>query len=183
MIPPNSDKKKEGIWPVIELMYGKFSGLGPLQIQHVDEITKYNNFLGQIIKHIRESADEPANVSVNYCQNAVIKATGDVAIRGSGAYHSKIHSGGKINIKGSCRGGKIYGGTKIIAEALGSEMGVPTLVTVPIDGKIMAEELYPNVVLGIGGHKLKNTELKKYVQFVFENEIVEQLLLRRDLLC
>ncbi len=183
MIPPNSDKKKEGIWPVIELMYGKFSGLGPLQIQHVDEITKYNNFLGQIIKHIRESADEPANVSVNYCQNAVLKATGDVAIRGSGAYHSKIHSGGKINIKGSCRGGKIYGGTKIIAEALGSEMGVPTLVTVPIDGKIMAEELYPNVVLGIGGHKLKNTELKKYVQFVFENEIVEQLLLRRDLLC
>ncbi|HZK56862.1 MAG TPA: FapA family protein [Clostridia bacterium] len=183
MMPQENDRKKEGIWPVVELMYNKFSGLGPLQIQHIDEITKYKNFLDQIIKYIRESADEPANVSVNYCQNAVIKATGDVVIRGSGAYHSKIHSGGKINIRGFCRGGKIYGGTKIIAETLGSEMGVPTLVTVPVDGKIMAEELYPNVVLGIGGHKRKNTELKKYVQFVFKNEIVEQPLLRRDLLC
>ena len=76
MMPRDSDKKKEGIWPVVELMYTKFSGHGPLQIKSIDEITKYKNFLGRIIEYICEDLDEPADVKAGYCQNAVIKATG-----------------------------------------------------------------------------------------------------------
>ena len=72
-----------------------------------------------------------------------------------GTYHSKIHSAGEINIMGFCRGGEVCGGTKIVAKALGSEMNVPTLAMVSTDGKIIAEKLYPNVTLVIGGYKRK----------------------------
>ena len=173
MMPQDNDKKKEGIWPAIKLMYAKFSGIGPLQIKLIDEITKYKNFLNQIIGYIYEDSDEPANVKVNYCQNAIIKATGNVIIEGSGVYHSKIHGGGKVNIKGFCRGGEICGGTKIVARALGSETNVPTLATVSMGGEIMAQKLYPNVTLGIGGYRRKNIGLKKQVRLTSEDEIAE----------
>lgn len=176
IMPEDSNKKKEGIWPVIELMHTKLSGLGPLQIKFIDEIIKYKGFLDQIIEYIGEDMDEPADVNVNYSQNAIIKATGNVTIGSPGTYHSKIHSGGEIIIKGFCRGGEISGSTKIVAGALGAEMSVPTLAVVSADGKIIAERVYPNVTLGIGGYKRKNTELKSRVRFVFRDKIVEQLL-------
>lgn len=169
MMPQDSSKKKEGIWPAIELMYAKFSGLGPLQIKLIDEIIKYKNFLSQIIEYIYEDIDEPADVKVNYCQNAIIKATGNVTIGSLGTYHSKIHSAGEINIKGFCRGGEICGGTKIIVKTLGSEISVPTLAMVPMDGRIIVGELYPNVILGIGNHKRRSTKFKRHVQFVSED--------------
>lgn len=176
MLPQDENKKKEGIWPVIELMYSKLSGLGPLQIKHIDEITKYRDFLGQIIDYIGDDVDEPAHVSVSYCQNALIKATGNISIGRLGSYHSKIHGGGEIDIKGFCRGGEICGGTKIRAKTLGSEMSVPTLVVVAANGEIKADEAYPNVSLGIGGYKLKNTEFKKYVHLVLRDGNIEELL-------
>ena len=105
MMPQNNNKKRKEYGRLLNLCITNFRS-GPLQIRLIDEITKYREFLNEIIEYIYGDMDEPADVRVNYCQNAVIKATGDVTIGELGVYHSKIHSGGKINIKGFCREAK-----------------------------------------------------------------------------
>lgn len=170
------DSKNEGIWPVIELMYTKLSGLGPVTIQSIDEIAKYREFIEKIIMYVEEDTDTPADVRVNYCQNATIKASGSVIIGSSGVYHSNIHCGKEIYIKGFCRGGQVCAGRKVAAKEIGSVMSIPTLVAVSQGGKIIAGLIHTNVTLKVGGYERKNLALKKRIKITFKDRWIEELI-------
>lgn len=170
------DKGNQGIWPVIGLLHTRLTGLGPVNIKSIDEIVKYKEFMGKIIEYVEEDMDVPANVHVNYCQNATIKASGSVVIGSAGVYHSNIHCGKEIYANGFCRGGELCAGTKVVVKEVGSVMNIPTLVAVSQGGEIVAGLMHVNVTLKIGGYVRKNINLKKRVKITFKDKWIEDII-------
>jgi len=103
--------------------------------------------------------DNPeASIYTNYIQNSFVKATGDIIIRGKGAYNSTLEAGGKVvitGIPGVFRGGRIKSGKGVVVRELGSVGGSRVDIQVDEGGKITAGIVYDNVFINIGGRQLK----------------------------
>ncbi|MDW7675324.1 MAG: FapA family protein [Bacillota bacterium] len=167
------EENDQGVAKVIDLMNLKFIGLGPLAIKSINEVENFQVFIERVIETIRISVDIPANVTVGYCQNSQVEATGDVLILKEGMYHSKIFAGGQISIRSICRGGELYAQKKVTAKELGSETGAQTLVGVDEQGKIKAECIFPGVLLRFGTTLMKNQDMLKKVEMHFQNGFIK----------
>lgn len=173
-IMSKNDEKQE-LEKLFQLLISRLVGLGPLKIASIDEVIKYQVLLGKIINVIEESIDSPADVSVGYCQNAHVTASGNVKITGEGIFHSWIYAGSKIYLKGFCRGGELFATDEIVAGELGSAKCPQTLVGVGESGKIKAAQIYPNVTVNVGPVIRKNQDYLSNVIFSYEGELVKKL--------
>ena len=139
----------------IELMTGKLTGLGPLKIMSLDELTEIEKIVGEIIRIGQEALGSMASVTVKYAQNASIEATGSIFITGPGSYHTNIFAGRAVTITGICRGGFIRAVKEIAVSELGSTTSVATKVETNESGKIRAGRVYPNVYITVGRQTIK----------------------------
>lgn len=109
--------------------------------------------------------DNPeASIYANYIQNSFVEATGDIIVKGKGAYNSILEAGGSVKIvglPGVFRGGRIKASKGVVVRELGSIGGSRVDVQVDADGRISAEKVYDNVFINIGGRLLKlNKEMR-----------------------
>lgn len=115
------------------------------------KVGRLSNFYSKI--------DNPeASIYANYIQNSFVEATGDIIVKGKGAYNSILEAGGSVKITGLpgvFRGGRIKAGKSVIVRELGSVGGSRVDVQVDADGRISAERVYDNVFINIGGRLLK----------------------------
>ena len=120
--------------------------------------------LGRLCRFYNKLDHPVASISANYIQNSFAEATGDIIIKGKGAYNSILEAGGKVSITGIpgvFRGGRIKAGKRVEVRELGSVGGSRVDVQVDEDGIISAAKVYDNVFINIGGRLLKlNKEMR-----------------------
>ncbi|WLR52667.1 FapA family protein [Bacillus tianshenii] len=123
-----------------------------------DSREQIENLLEEIetLYQVSQTPVEPnAYISINYCLNSKIYCSGNVTIHGQGSYNSKIHSGGKLEIKGILRGGEVYGQYGVDVEESGTEVGVPTKISVPADQTIKIGTAKEGTTIKIGNVQYK----------------------------
>ncbi len=124
----------------------------------------------QLQEEIQHQLKFKADVLLNYCQNALIEATGDIVVSGPLAYNSHLYCGGQIKINGDCRGGILTAATKISAGVLGADAGVKTVARVNEGGVILADQFCPNAWIQIGNARHQIQEACYKLQFRFDGD-------------
>lgn len=163
-------KQSSTIWDALHMIGKKLVGLGPLEIASLEELHKYEEFIVKAINFVEEGIDKMVDVEVGACQNVTIEATGNIMIRSTGTYHSKIHSGKSVSINGFCRGGELSAKEKVIAKEIGSMACVATFVGVDQGGFIQANRIYPNVTYSVGAVLRKNQDELSMVKIQLNQE-------------
>ncbi len=126
---------------------------------------RYRELMEDLTSRLEECLESEADISVHYCQNAKIEATGSVAITGPLAYDCEVVAGNTLRMAGQCRSGSYTAQSAIYAKTVGSQgMGVATLV-VGEEGVIGARTFYPGVKLRIGPHETTIEEECRNRQF------------------
>lgn len=127
-----------------------FIGSGPLELQSIEAIKKLSDSLQGIADHLDGLLEFPASITVDYCQNGILEATGKILVTGSLVYGSDMVSGDRITILGECRGGSYRAKSGIRLGVVGSEGMGKTFLAVSEKGTIGAKMFCPGVYLKIG---------------------------------
>ncbi|WP_039282312.1 flagellar assembly protein A [Clostridium massiliodielmoense] len=131
----------------------KLIGSGPLNIKNINEIHLILIRMEKIIQDMDSQLTIPVTMSINYCQDCIIKSSGDVIITGKGEYISKIISHGNVEfVSGGsiARGGTIKATNEIRCKEVGSEGGVSTKLIVGSKGHIWVDVAYQNTKFKVG---------------------------------
>lgn len=146
-----SNKYLNGI--VIVILKVKLLDIAPLNIRHYTEISEIISALDENSKMLSYDLDEHHNVEINYSQDSQIQCTGNVYIHGKGEYISNIMANDSVIFTKSdsvARGGVIKATNMIKCGVVGSEVGVPTTLSVGVQGHIYVEVAYNNTALIVG---------------------------------
>ncbi|WP_047980860.1 FapA family protein [Ornithinibacillus contaminans] len=113
--------------------------------------------LNNLQKTMKELADlsqlpvEPnAYITISDTINSKLYCSGDISIIGKGCISSKVHAGGKLQVKGVVRGGEVYGRLGVTINEVGAISGVKTIVAVPKDQTIQIKKAFEGTILKIG---------------------------------
>ncbi|SDY22754.1 hypothetical protein SAMN05421736_101719 [Evansella caseinilytica] len=96
---------------------------------------------------------------VSNALNSNLYCSGDITITGKGCVNTKIYSGGVLTIKGTVRGGKVFGRLGVNVQKAGAEMGTATVIAVPDDQTIRMDTVLEGTTIKIGQmkHTFKET--------------------------
>lgn len=99
------------------------------------------------------------NITLRYCENSMIFASGSVIITGRGSYQSNIVAKNRIIFKDPTSvvlGGMLVAGKGIKAGIVGSSMGVSTYCkVVDANGKFDVVYCYPGTILNINNKRVE----------------------------
>jgi len=169
-----------------ELVYiikNKILNLGPLNIKNFEELNDVVTFIENKIAILSMKLTLPVNVVMDYCQDSIIKSSGNITFTGKGQYVSQIEASGSVifqNEKSVARGGFIKAGKEIKCKIVGGMGGVSTKLIVENHGNIWAEVAYPNTRFIIGAREyILDVASKKVHAFIDESRelVVDKLLL------
>ena len=173
VIPELKDLEQDSdinkIWLILHHTCNCFQGANPLSIKSISEVDTYLNCLSEICTWMEDVVSTPADIRVNYCQNAQLEATGNIIITGPLVYGCNMVAGANIEIVGSCRGGSYYATSCIKVKSAGLNERVKTALTVGSEGVIVAGTLNPGVNVGIGQGKMVIRDTRRNVQLKFED--------------
>ena len=127
--------------------------LGPLNIRNYEELNDAVSIIDNKIELISTNLTLPVDVVLDYCQDSIIKSSGNIIFTGKGQYVSQIEASNSIifqNDKSVARGGVIKAGREIRCKVVGGQGGVATKLIVENNGHIWAEVAYPNTRFIIG---------------------------------
>lgn len=145
------EEEKKG--ELSELLRNKLLGLAPLSIRNYGELDKIVEKINLMLLKIKSELSVPVTIAMGYCQDSIVKSSGDIMVTGKGVYISDITANGKIKFvyeKSVARGGTIKAGTEIHCRVVGSSAGVPTKLIVDKQGEIFVDAAYQNTVLVVG---------------------------------
>jgi uncharacterized protein (DUF342 family) len=142
----------------------------PNQWHKMDELQTLLKIINTLIDEYQQDKDEFCSVQLLYSLNSNIYCSGDVLINGQGCYNSKIHSGGELKINGILRGGEVYARLGAFIKEVGSEVGVPTRVIVPVDKKIRIDLAREGTIIKIGKVIYKFDREQRYVEASLDQE-------------
>ncbi|KGN03446.1 hypothetical protein Z969_00295 [Clostridium novyi A str. 4570] len=131
----------------------KLIGVGPLSIKNVKELHLLTIRIKKAIDYIKNSLSMPVTMSVSYCQDSILKSSGNIVITGKGEYVSEIisHENVEFIASGSiARGGTIKAEKEIKCKEVGSEGGVSTKLIVGPKGHIWVDVAYQNTRFIVG---------------------------------
>lgn len=149
----------------------KLIGLGRSTISSSSELQPLMKSLQDLALFLEAMQAADADIEVQSLQNAVLEASGKVVINGAGCYYSAITAGRGVKApRGLLRGGRVvvHEGN-IEFKELGGPGGVTTEIAVVGKGMIMAQTVYPNVTISIGGEKRVVRDPTRHVK-AFLNE-------------
>lgn len=129
----------------------------PVELNTVEKIDEYiAGFIAEV-QTVRGliliRSEEKAKLSVAYVQNSTVESSGDVIITGKGCYNSNIYAGSNVeiyNYPGVFRSGEISACGNVKVRELGSEAETITTVTIPKGKHLIADKVYPGVVIKAG---------------------------------
>ncbi|HPT61231.1 MAG TPA: FapA family protein [Bacillota bacterium] len=125
-------------------------GSGPLHLTSVTQLEQAAACFSGLQDRFGALVDSSAQISVGYCQNAYLEASGDIVVRGPLTYNCQVSAGSNLTIHGDCRSGCYYAREFIFAENVGTGSMGQTKLSVHPEGRIRAVVLNPGVLLKIG---------------------------------
>lgn len=163
----------------IDLLMKKMTGLGPLSMKSMRELRDLLQLGGQLSQILQESVQYSQDFLSSYVHNSTVKASGNIQVKGMGAYNSFLYAGRKIHIGGKTgvvRGGSLQAGTGVSVKELGGPGDVKTTVHVEsADGYVEAASVHPGVLIRIRDLTHQIQRFDEHVRFEFQadaNKIV-----------
>ncbi|NMB12255.1 MAG: DUF342 domain-containing protein [Firmicutes bacterium] len=153
------------------ILRNKLMGLGPTSIASRWELQPLISSLQDFALYLEAMQAADADIEVKSLQNAVLEASGKVVINGTGCYYSTILAGKGVKApRGLLRGGKVVVNEgNVEFKELGGPGGISTEVTVVGSGVIIAQTVYPNVILSIQGESRGFRDMGRRIR-AFVNE-------------
>ncbi|AGX43199.1 DUF342 domain-containing protein [Clostridium saccharobutylicum] len=139
----------DGNIELVNFIRNKMMALNVLKIKSLEELSQLKELLENEIDFFSDGIIVPADIKIGYCQDCVIKSTGNIIIDGKGEYVSTLTALENIEFtqKDSvARGGIISAGKNIKLGIVGSPAGVVTRLEVAKTGIITANIAYINTV-------------------------------------
>ncbi|MFT5875468.1 MAG: hypothetical protein ACI8WT_004461, partial [Clostridium sp.] len=127
--------------------------LGPLNINNYEELNDAVTIIDNKISNLEMNLTLPVDVVLDYCQDSIIKSSGNIILSGKGQYVSQIEASDSIIFKKDksiARGGVLKAGKEIKCKIVGGHGGVSTRLIVENHGHIWADVAYPNTRFIIG---------------------------------
>ncbi|MDP4176939.1 MAG: FapA family protein [Bacillota bacterium] len=138
---------------IISLMKEKIIGLGPLNIKNYGELDEIISLIDKEITNLRSIISLPVNIVMSYCQESIIKSSGNITIIGKGVYVSDVTASDSICFTESnsiVRGGRLNAENTIKCRVVGTTSGVETELIVGEKGNIYSDIVYPNTKFIVG---------------------------------
>lgn len=157
--------------------------LGPLNIQSYEELNDAVRIIQNKISVLESNLTLPVDVVLDYCQDSIVKSSGNIIFSGKGQYVSQITASNSVIFqkdKSIARGGVIKASKEIKCKIVGGLGGVSTKLIVENHGHIWAEVAYPNTRFIIGTREyILDVPSKNVHAFIDESRdlIVDKLLL------
>lgn len=98
------------------------------------------------------------NIALTYAANSNIKARGNIVIGNKGCFNCNITANQNISIGGIVRGCEIHSERMIEINQVGSDMGVPTVISVPNKGIIRIKKIFNDNIIKVGPFTYKFIE-------------------------
>lgn len=120
--------------------------------------------LAQKMKQLSEFSKIPVEpdsyIIISNVLNSDIYCSGDIIVSGQGCLNTKIHAGGKLEIRGIMRRGEVYGKLGVEIHEAGAESGTATIIAVPVGQTIKINKALEGTILKIGNvkHTLKENQ-------------------------
>jgi uncharacterized protein (DUF342 family) len=168
---------------LIFIIKHRILGLGPLNIKNYDELNDAVRIIDNKISVMEMNLTLPVDVVLDYCQDSMIKSSGNIAFSGKGQYVSQITASDSVIFqkdKSIARGGVIKASKEIKCKIVGGPGGVSTKLIVENHGHIWAEVAYPNTRFIIGSREyVLDVPSKNVHAFIDESRelVVDKLLL------
>ncbi|MBZ9636045.1 flagellar assembly protein A [Clostridium sp. FP1] len=165
------------------IIKNKILDLGPLNIKSYEELNATVTIIKNKISTLSMNLTLPVDVVLDYCQDSIIKSSGNITFSGKGQYVSQIEASDSVifqNDKSVARGGVIKAGKEIKCKIVGGPGGVATKLIVENHGHIWAEVAHPNTRFIIGTREyILDAPSKQIHAFIDENRelAVDKLLL------
>ncbi|MBU3142363.1 flagellar assembly protein A [Clostridium sp. CF012] len=138
---------------LVILIKNKILNLSPLNIKSYEELSEAVTIIDYKISILEINLTLPVNVVLDYCQDSIIKSSGNIIFSGKGQYVSQVEASDSVIFqkdKSVARGGVIKAGKEIKCKIVGGIGGVATKLIVGNNGHIWAEIAYPNTRFIIG---------------------------------
>ncbi|MCB2310057.1 FapA family protein [Clostridium tagluense] len=165
------------------IIKNKILDLGPLNIKNYTELNDIVTIINNKTSLLSMDLTLPVDVVLDYCQDSIVKSSGNITFSGKGQYVSQIEASDSVifqNDKSVARGGVIKAGKEIKCKIVGGPGGVATKLIVENHGHIWAEVAYPNTRFIIGAREyILDAPSKEVHAFIDENRelAVDKLLL------
>ncbi|MGV8982738.1 flagellar assembly protein A [Clostridium sp.] len=164
------------------IIKNRILNLGPLNIQNYEELNNAITIIDNKISLLEMDLTLPVDVNLDYCQDSIIKSSGNIIFNGKGQYVSQIEASDSVIFqkdRSVARGGVIKAGKEIKCKIVGGHGGVATrLIVESHHGHIWADVAYPNTrfIIGAKEYILDNSS-KNIHAFIDENRdlIVDKL--------
>ncbi len=156
----------------LQEMTESFSGLGPLNLT-IDKMVSFRNSLTEELIRIRSLKEklvsDKGDITVGYVQSSQLNASGNVNITKKGSYYTNIYASGDVVVDGFpgiFRNGEIItsqGNVKV--RELGSPSEADTVIEVSPHRSVVADKVYPGVIIKTGGKIERINKLLKNVSY------------------
>lgn len=168
----DQEKVIKELQEVINNLREKINEKGLSNINDIEELMGLKQQVSMVYDIIKEIDLNQAIIQARYIQSSTVKSSGDILVTREGVFNSTLMAGGKVKLTGEpgvFRGGKVIAKNVFVKE-LGSPGGSLVEVTVPKDGQIRAQKVYPNVLIRIGDQSYKfNVEKKNISAHLADN--------------
>lgn len=168
---------------LIDFIRNKMMGLNISKINSLSDLEMLKVLVENEIDFIEDDMIIPADIYVGYCQDSLIKSTGNIIITDKGQYVSKLIALKDINFlreDSVARGGTLSARGNIKLGTVGSPAGVTTRLEVLSNGVITAKIAYSNTIFCFGNRcKSLNTSGKNVKAYMKEDGeiIIEKFVL------
>ena len=135
------------------IIKNKILNIGTLNINSYEELNEVASVIDNKIAALDMDLTLPVDVVLDYCQDSVIKSSGNIVFTGKGEYVSQMIASDSIIFekdKSLARGGVLKAGKEIKCKIVGGVRGVSTKLIVENHGHIWAEIAYQNTIFVIG---------------------------------
>jgi uncharacterized protein (DUF342 family) len=161
----------------------KILDLGPLNIEKYEELNDALRIIDNKISALEMNLILPVDVRLDYCQDSIVKSSGNIIFSGKGQYVSQIAASDSVIFeqdKSVARGGVIQAGKEIKCKIVGGHGGVSTKLIVDNNGHIWAKIAYSNTKFVVGSKEyILDVDSKDVHVFLDESRelIVEKFML------
>lgn len=129
-------------------------------IKTTDHLYNIKAVLSGLTYYTMDDTLVEGNIILLYAANCEINARGCVRITDKGCFCCDIWASDKVAISGVVRGGEIHSEKMVEINQVGSDIGVPTVISVPEKGIIKISRIYNDNIIKVGAytHKFIETE-------------------------
>lgn len=151
-------QETDSMLKIVEDIKGEIKSINGFYIQKNNNVEKNYNKLIEYIDSIQTFYYSNANISLQYTQNCIIQACGNIIVTGEGSYQSNLFAKNTIAFKqgsSNVRGGVLIAGKQIQAGTIGSSAGIKTYCRVLEESGTVKARLYAGTILNIRGKIMK----------------------------